>query len=490
MESITPYKKQFIAVSAAILLIILPVANLTMRALAKPTMLVIVPPTISYQGYLTDELGAPLNDIYAMIFELYEAQNGGSALWSETQPSVLVQDGYFSVVLGSVQPLDAETFPGSSIFLQVQIDTGGGSVILPRQPLTSVPFAFQAQLAGDADTLDDLDSSYFQTCISENCTPGSAIQAVNSDGTVECSAAIGPPVITRTILDTSEDLGWVANTLGSDGLVLITYIDFVNFNIKVAHCENVACTNASINVILEDQKVSGGQLSITIGTDGLALIVYGSEDEGNHLLNIAHCNNIACTSVSTHNIDNFLSSSFTPYNSIAIGSDGLALISYYDPLNDNLRVAHCDDIGCSNITKSDVDVFYDVGKYNDIAIGSDGLGIISYIDSTSEDIKIAHCSNITCSLSSYSPLDNGEVSNCSKIEIGADGLPLVAYVEYNIDNDPELKVAHCQNITCSIASSNIIDSFDEEITDINYYFSMIIGNDGLAMIFSNQVTVF
>jgi hypothetical protein len=31
-----------------------------------------------------------------------------------------------------------------------------------------------------------------------------------------------------------------------------------------------------------------------------------------------------------------------------------------------------------------------------IAIGADGLGVISYWDSTSFDLKAAHCANVAC----------------------------------------------------------------------------------------------
>ena len=65
-----------------------------------------IPPTISYQGILTDTDGAAVPDsAYSLTFNLYNAANGGSCLWSETQ-AVPVEQGIFNVVLGTVRPLN------------------------------------------------------------------------------------------------------------------------------------------------------------------------------------------------------------------------------------------------------------------------------------------------------------------------------------------------------------------------------------------------
>jgi len=82
--------------------------------------------------------------------------------------------------------------------------------------------------------------------------------------------------------------------------------------------------------------------------------------------------------------------------SIAIGTDGLGLISYYDFTNLDLKVAHCANTTCSTATLATPDSTGDVGRYTSITIGADGLGLISYWDGSNGRLKATHCANLTC----------------------------------------------------------------------------------------------
>ena len=66
-----------------------------------------VPKTMSYQGYLTDVAGTPVSGSRSMTFRLYNVADGGSPLWSETQPAVELVNGIYQVTLGSLSPLNA-----------------------------------------------------------------------------------------------------------------------------------------------------------------------------------------------------------------------------------------------------------------------------------------------------------------------------------------------------------------------------------------------
>jgi hypothetical protein len=129
------------------LALVLALATLAMAAgppLARNQTSVENPGLVSYQGYLTDTDGMPMEGPIDLSFGLYPTVNGGEAIWSETQPNVPVTEGYFHVLLGSVNPLSAADFSSSERYLQVGVDDGGGLVELPRQRLASVPYAMQA----------------------------------------------------------------------------------------------------------------------------------------------------------------------------------------------------------------------------------------------------------------------------------------------------------------------------------------------------------
>ena len=175
---------------------------------------------------------------------------------------------------------------------------------------------------------------------------------------------------------------------------LISYFDETNDDLKVAQCSNTACTTATITSLDTTTARSGLYTSVTIGFDGLGLISYYDAD--NYDLKVAHCSNTACTTSTITTLDT--TGNVGAYGSLTIGADGLGLISYYDLTNDDLKVAHCSNTACTTSTIISLDTTGNVGSYSSsVTIGFDGLGLISYYDSTNDALKVAHCSNIFCS---------------------------------------------------------------------------------------------
>src|SRR5580765_5931060 len=56
------------------------------------------------------------------------------------------------------------------------------------------------------------------------------------------------------------------------------------------------------------------------------------------------------------------------YSSVTIGTDGLALISYYDASNGDLKVAHCSNLACTSATRTNLQSEDNVGQYSSVAI--------------------------------------------------------------------------------------------------------------------------
>lgn len=98
--------------------------------------------TVPYSGHLGDETGQPVaNGAYDLRFELYDAPEGGSLVWSETQAGVAVRGGSFTAWLGSITPLPAAVQSGEH-WLAVGVRGPGEAdftALKPRQAWNASP---------------------------------------------------------------------------------------------------------------------------------------------------------------------------------------------------------------------------------------------------------------------------------------------------------------------------------------------------------------
>ena len=100
------------------------------------------PQTMGFQGFLTDASSNPLSGDYAMTFKIYEADTGGTEVWSEVHGTVTAQKGLYNVILGSQgSPLDIPFDRQYYLGITVESD----DEMTPRIALTSSPYAFQGK---------------------------------------------------------------------------------------------------------------------------------------------------------------------------------------------------------------------------------------------------------------------------------------------------------------------------------------------------------
>lgn len=118
--------------------LILPVFFL----LSVVTTLFAQPSTLSLQGVLRDQSGAAVADgNYTLVFNIYSAAAGGSSIWNETQNSIPVVNGVFSVRLGSVTSFGSLNFT-QQYWVGIRVGSSGATELSPRIELTAVPYAF------------------------------------------------------------------------------------------------------------------------------------------------------------------------------------------------------------------------------------------------------------------------------------------------------------------------------------------------------------
>lgn len=106
-----------------------------------------VPQMINYQGRLTTSLGTPVNDTVTLDFSICPDSLCARSLWTESHTGVIITNGLFNVLLGSINPIPSSVFSGSLRWLSISIN---GDLATRRSQLVSVAYSYRALLADTA----------------------------------------------------------------------------------------------------------------------------------------------------------------------------------------------------------------------------------------------------------------------------------------------------------------------------------------------------
>jgi hypothetical protein len=199
------------------------------------------------------------------------------------------------------------------------------------------------------------------------------------------------------IIDNSGDVsGYTSITIGTNGYPIISYLGrAIDPDLKVAACINTTCTQSN-NYTIDSDGFVGYSNSITIGTNGNPIISHHNFSSGD--LKVSACKNPTCSGStepdrSTNSIIDS-TDNVGRNNSITIGTNGNPMISYVDETNSALKVAACNNPTCTGSaeldrsTKTVIDSAGDAGWHSSIAIGTNGNPIISYYDLTNKDLRV------------------------------------------------------------------------------------------------------
>lgn len=197
--------------------------------------------TVPYSSRLTDELGQPLDGVYAFKFALYDAETDGQLLWSETHTAVVVKNGDFALVLGAVQPLPKEVVDRKDAWLAVSVRgprDNDFTLLTPRQHFT-VPASPSALACPHSHFTDNWPGSNAEYgLLLDNAGVGDGLRAY-SRATVWNYAAVFGANIASTGYGTgvygysAKGAGMFANSAGGDGLEAVTTAN--NKNAVYAH---------------------------------------------------------------------------------------------------------------------------------------------------------------------------------------------------------------------------------------------------------------
>src|SRR5262245_55832846 len=117
----------------------------------------------TYQGSLTDA-GSPANNNYDLQFKLFDTPTVGTGTQAGAtlvRNPVVITAGAFSVTLD----FGASVFDGSERYLEIGVRPAGNAnaytLLGPRQPITSTPYAIRSLTAGNALQLGGVAASGF-----------------------------------------------------------------------------------------------------------------------------------------------------------------------------------------------------------------------------------------------------------------------------------------------------------------------------------------
>jgi hypothetical protein len=188
---------------------------------------------------------------------------------------------------------------------------------------------------------------------------------------------------------------FLSMAIGVDGLPVIAYWSQTFQTLNVLKCPNPACTGTvTPNPVT---TIGFGEFtSIAIGADGLPMIAF--TDSGR--LRVAKCSALDCSGGAGLTFLTVITSNSGYRPALAIGADGLPVIAFQDNSSGNgdLKVAKCSTTGCgggpatTTMLAADGHVGFDIS----IAIGADGLPVITYHDNTTFQQKVVKCANAFC----------------------------------------------------------------------------------------------
>ncbi|MEO6761462.1 MAG: FG-GAP-like repeat-containing protein, partial [Candidatus Saccharimonadales bacterium] len=244
--------------------------------------------TLNFQARLETSTGSIAPDgNYSVQFKLYDASTGGTSLWTETDGTIRVANGYLTVNLGATTP-----FPGSINWddqLYLTMNVAGNGEMSPRLALTSVPYAFQANSARklqvlqgsntgtlNFDTLSTnqtitLPNASGEVCLSiGNCVgsgAGSAIGGSGTTGTIAMFTPDGYNIGNSILAQTGTTVG-VAGTLQATAALQAPSLDTTAAGILTIGGTNATTVYLATNDIAHSIAIGTGAAAqtITIGS--------------------------------------------------------------------------------------------------------------------------------------------------------------------------------------------------------------------------------
>ena len=224
-----------------------------------PSVAAAAPLELTHQGRLLDSTGAPLAGPVDVTVSIFDDASAGTQVWTDTFSAVELNEGFYTLILGSGEAIDASDFgTDDSLFVELSVD--GGAPLPSRFALTSVPWALHAASAtavsgGAVDATTITAESVDATDVAATTVTSTSVvsDSVTINGVAAVTDWSNLPNIPSELADGDAD------TLGDVGACTEGQIIAADANGKWA------CANALTAALPSDATV-GGQAIATVDT--------------------------------------------------------------------------------------------------------------------------------------------------------------------------------------------------------------------------------
>jgi hypothetical protein len=300
---------------------------------------------------------------------------------------------------------------------------------------------------------------------------------------------------TTGFVDRTGNVGFSSSLeVVSAGRRHVTYEDVSNFDLKYATCPaGSTCTAASdwVKTRVDSAGLVGSGSSLALGSDGSRQVSYLKTVIGGRTLKFASCVSSCGQAAGWTRVALEQFNTSVGYGgevtSLVLGPDGRRHLSYFDPANGDLKYATClsNCVNALNWQKLAIDQSGVVGLYNSLALGSDGVLHVSYYDLSHENLRYARCAFDCTTAANWKKVtlkSSGDVGGFTSLAAGSNGRVHLTYYYFNGTANFYLNCA----ADCTVLSNWSGTLLDGVLQDAGTYGSLALAGNQVHISYYDQ----